>query len=70
MLQFHSAEDENKDCVELLLLKTWPSFSDETSCPDRGMNASAWHEDSNAHLLEPIFLGTDFERRLSRGSVK
>merc|ERR1711865_1001699 len=27
-------------------------------------------QNSRNHLLEPIFLGTDFERRLSRGSVK
>jgi hypothetical protein len=41
MLQFQSAEEENKDFVELLLLKTPLSFSNEPSFVDRGMNASA-----------------------------
>lgn len=41
MLQFQSAEDENRDCVELLLLKTRPSFSNKASFADRGMKASA-----------------------------
>jgi hypothetical protein len=41
ILQSQSAEDENRDRVELLLLKTWLSFSNSASFVDRGMKASA-----------------------------